>query len=75
MRDLIDELAAWLEAEAVDEHPDLIVGDVSHEHAERTFEALEEAGVLVRRHKLDELVEKRAQERLVALKQEHGLTV
>jgi hypothetical protein len=74
-RDLLDELTAWLEDEAVDMHPDLqvIVGDISSERAERVFEQLEKDGLLVRKHRLEELVEERAQERLAALRAEHGI--
>jgi DNA-binding transcriptional ArsR family regulator len=69
VRDLLEELAAKLEAEAVSIHPDLRVGDVSPEQAERTLEQLTEAGLLVPRHKVEQL----AQERLKVLKEEHGI--
>jgi hypothetical protein len=45
VRDAFDELAAWLKGEAVDEHPDLIVGDVSPERCEAILHGLEEQGV------------------------------
>jgi hypothetical protein len=53
--DLLEELTARLEEEAVSEHPELLVGDVSPERISAT------------------LAEQMAQERLTALKQEHGL--
>jgi hypothetical protein len=52
-----------------------LVGDASAEPAEQILGGLEEAGLLVRRHKVEEMAEQRAQERLAALKAEHGLTV
>jgi hypothetical protein len=75
VRDVLDELAAEIREGAVDMHPDLIspVGEISAEAAERVFEGLEEVGLIVRRHRLEELVEERAQERLLALKAEHGV--
>jgi hypothetical protein len=73
VRDLLEELAAKLEEEAVSEHPDLRVGDVSPEQAERTLEQLTLAGLLVPGHKVEERVEQLAQERLTVLKQEHGI--
>jgi hypothetical protein len=73
VRDVLDEVAEEMRAAAVDVHPDLIVGDISPEAAERIFEELEEIGLIVRSHRLEELVEERAQQRLAALKQEHGL--
>jgi hypothetical protein len=50
-----------------------VPGDVSAEQAEAILGHLEERGLLVPGHKVDELVEEMAQERLLALKQEHGL--
>jgi hypothetical protein len=41
-----------------------LVGDVSAERAEQILGGLEEAGLLVRRHKVEELAEQMAQERL-----------
>jgi hypothetical protein len=49
------------------------VGDVSSERAAAIFEQLEERGLLVRPSRVEELAEKKAQERLLALKEEHGL--
>jgi hypothetical protein len=43
------------------------------EQCEAIFEQLAERGLLVSGHKVEELVEQRAQERLSALKQEHGI--
>src|SRR5512133_4333980 len=73
VRDALDELAAELDRQAVAEHPDLIVGDVSSERAAAILEQLEELGLLVRPSRVAELAEEMAQERLAALKQEHGL--
>jgi hypothetical protein len=52
-----------------------VPGDVSAEQAQRILHGLEEVGLLVRGEKVEELVEKRVQERLAALKAEHGLAV
>jgi hypothetical protein len=73
VRDVLDEVAAEMRAAAADLHPDLVAGDISVEDAERIFEGLEEIGLIVRRHRLEELVEERARERLTALKAEHGI--
>jgi len=48
VRDALDELAAELERRAVDEHPDLIVGDVSSERAAAVLAQMEEQGLIVR---------------------------
>jgi hypothetical protein len=69
VRDLLEELATKLEEGALLEHPDLIVGDISAEQAERTLEQLALAGLLVPGHKVEQL----AQERLKVLKEEHGI--
>jgi hypothetical protein len=45
VRDALDELAEHLRSEAVDEHHDLIVGDVSAERAQAILEGLEEVGL------------------------------
>lgn len=50
-----------------------VTGDVSAADAERTLRALEERGLLVPRGRVEALAEEIAQERLQALKQEHGL--
>jgi hypothetical protein len=73
LSDVLDELASTLREEAVAEHPDLIVGDVTSEQAARVLQDLEETGLLVPRHRVETLAEEIAQERLLALKQEHGL--
>jgi hypothetical protein len=73
VRDALDELAAELNREAVDEHPDLIVGDVSSERARAILEGLEEVGLIVPRGRLEEMAETRALELLAAMKQEHGI--
>jgi hypothetical protein len=73
VRDALDELAAVLSREAVDAHPDLIVGDVGSERAEAILEQLEELGLLVRPSRVEELAEKRAHELLTALRAEHGI--
>lgn len=73
VRDLIEELAAWLEAEAVDEHPDLVVGDVGSERAAAVLAQMEEQGLIVGRDKVEELAEQKAQARLQALMAEHGI--
>jgi hypothetical protein len=52
----------------------LVVGSVvTSEQAEETLRGLEEIGLLVRRGSLEEMAEEVAQQRLVALKQEHGI--
>jgi hypothetical protein len=73
VRELIGEMADTLLAEAVEQHPEPIVGDVPAERAATIFEGLEELGWLVRRHRVEELAEQLAQERLAVLKQEHGI--
>jgi hypothetical protein len=76
MRDLIAELSTWLQDEAVDLHPELrgpIVGRMTSEAAEAAFRQLEEVGLLVRRGKVEERAEELAQERLAALRAEHGI--
>jgi hypothetical protein len=73
VRDALDELAAWLEVEAVDAHPDLIVGDVSAERCEAILHGLKERGLIVGRDKVEELAEQKAQARLQALRAEHGI--
>jgi hypothetical protein len=73
VRDALDELAAELSREAVDEHPDLIVGDVSSERAQAILEGLEERGLIAGRGKIEQLAEQLAQERLAALRAEHGI--
>jgi hypothetical protein len=73
VRHVREEVAEKLDAEAVDLHPHLIVGDVSPEAAERIFAGLEEVGLLVRPGRVEELAEQKAQERLLALRQEHGV--
>jgi hypothetical protein len=50
-----------------------IPGDVSAKDAERILGELEEIGLLVPRGRVEALAEEVAQERLLALKQEHGL--
>ena len=73
VRDALDELAAELEREAVAEHPDLIVGDVRSERAQAILAALEERGLIVGRGKVEQMAEQLAQERLQALREEHGI--
>jgi hypothetical protein len=73
VRNVLDEVAAEMRAAAADLHPDLVAGDISVEDAERIFEGLEEIGLIVRSHRLEEYVETRAQERLAALRAEHSL--
>jgi hypothetical protein len=65
------EAAEALDAEAVDDHPYLIAGDTTPEKAAVVLEMLVECGVLD--WKVEPLVEERTQQRLAALKQEHGL--
>jgi hypothetical protein len=50
-----------------------VPGDVSAERCEAILATLEEHGLLVPGHKVDELVEQKAQERLQVLKAEHGI--
>jgi hypothetical protein len=71
MRDLIKELSLWLQ-EAVDRHPDLVVGQMSPEMAEEVLHGLEELGLIVPRGKLEAMAEARALELLAAMKAEHG---
>jgi hypothetical protein len=73
VRDALDELAEWLRGQAVDAHPDLIVGAVSPERCEAVLEGLEQVGLLVRPSKVEELAEARALELLQAMKAEHGI--
>jgi hypothetical protein len=81
VRDVLEEVADEMRAAAVDQHPDLIggyrigshVGDVSAEECERIFEGLEEAGLIVRAGRVEALAEEIAQERLRALREEHGV--
>lgn len=55
-------------------HNIVIENDVSPEEAQAVLEHLAEVGVLVPRHKVEERAEQLAQERLKALKAEHGLS-
>ena len=73
VRDALDELAAELERRAVDEHPDLVVGDVRSERAAAVLALMEERGLIVGPERVEELAEEKAQERLLALRQEHGV--
>jgi hypothetical protein len=72
-RDLLEELAERLDAESIADHPDLILGDVSTERCAEIFAGLEEVGLIVSGARVEELAERRAQERLAALKAEHGI--
>jgi hypothetical protein len=67
----IEEAAETLDAESIDDHPDLILADVSTEKAAEIFASLAEMGVLD--WKVEERVEELAAQRLLALKQEHNL--
>jgi hypothetical protein len=51
----------------------VVDNDVSSERAAEILAGLEEVGLLVSRGRVEEMAEERAQERLTALKQEHGL--
>lgn len=73
VRDALGELAAELRREAVEEHPDLTNVVVDEMQAQEILEALEEVGLVVRRGTLEEMAEEMAQERLAALKAEHGI--
>jgi hypothetical protein len=53
----------------------VVLYDFGPERAAKVFEQLEEVGLLVPRGKVEERAEQIAQERLVALKAEHGLAV
>jgi hypothetical protein len=75
VRDALEELAEQLRSEAVDEHPDLVRTVVSSERAAVILEGLEEMGLVAGREKIEQRAEQLAQERLVALKAEHGLVV
>jgi len=70
---MIEELIEELRTEAVRIHPDLIVGDVGVARARAVLEGLEQIGLLVPHYKVEERAEQLAQERLQALKAEHGL--
>jgi hypothetical protein len=65
IRDLLEEPTARLEEEAVSEHPDLVVGDVSPERVRATLDGLLEIGLLVPGHKVAERAEELAQERQI----------
>jgi hypothetical protein len=75
VRDALEELAEHLRSEAVDEHPDLVRTVVSSERAAEILEGVEEMGLVAGREKIEQRAEQLAQERLVALKAEHGLAV
>jgi hypothetical protein len=51
----------------------VVDNDVSAEQCERILHGLEEVGLLVPRGRVETLAEEIAQERMSALKQEHGL--
>src|SRR5512133_1282943 len=65
LRDLLEELTARLEQEAVSEHPELVVGDVRPERMRATLDGLLKIGLLVPGHKVEERAEQLAQERLL----------
>jgi hypothetical protein len=69
----IEDAAKTLDAESIADHPDLILGDVSTERCAEIFAGLEEVGLIVSGARVEELAERRAQERLAALKAEHGI--
>jgi hypothetical protein len=73
VRDALDELAAELSQQAVDEHPDLSSVVVGSEKARAIIRGLEEIGLVVPRGRLEELAEARALELLASLKAEHGI--
>jgi hypothetical protein len=73
VRQVLEEVAGQLDAESIADHPDLIVGDVSAERCAEIFAGLEEVGLIVSGARVEELAERRAQERLAALKAEHGI--
>jgi hypothetical protein len=67
----IEDAADTLDAEAVDDHPDLLLGDVSPERAAEILAGLVETGVLD--WKVEELAQRRAEELTRAFREEHGL--
>jgi hypothetical protein len=79
----IEDAWATLDAEAIDDHPDLILGDVSAERCAEILAGLAEVGLIAPRSEVarellaTELVQERAeqlaQERLKALREEHGI--
>jgi hypothetical protein len=67
------ELAAELELAAEHESPDLIARERNPERAAVMFEMLEEVGLVAPISRVELLAEQKAQERLAALRQEHGV--
>jgi hypothetical protein len=63
LKDILDELALELEQEALDEHPDLVGRIPTSSEAAEILHGLEEVGLLVRPHRVEELAEQKAQER------------
>jgi hypothetical protein len=73
VRRVLEEVAEEMRVAAIDDHPDLILGDVSPEAAEAIFEDLEEMGMIAGRARIEQRAEELAQQRLLALKQEYGV--
>jgi hypothetical protein len=72
---VLENVIGELEDAAVREHPDLrlAVGHDTPERRELVIEGLEEIGLFIRRHKVEERAEQLAQECLAVLKAEHGI--
>jgi hypothetical protein len=51
----------------------VVANDVDAERAARILQGLEERGLIVRPHRVEEMAEERAQARLAALRSEHGV--
>jgi hypothetical protein len=73
MRKELMTIAEEMRTAAVAMHPELLVGDVTPEQVAKVFEDLEEVGLVAGRARIEQRAERLAQDRLRALKQEHGL--
>jgi signal recognition particle GTPase len=73
MRSELLTIAEEMRTAAVAMHPDLIVGDVSPEAAEKIFQDLEAMGMIAGRERIEQRAEERAQERVAALRAEFGI--
>jgi hypothetical protein len=73
LRKELSTIAEEMRTEAVAMHPDLLVGDVTPDQVAKVFEDLEEVGLVAGRARIEQRAEGLAQDRLRALKQEHGL--
>jgi len=69
----MDELAAELDLAAERESPDLIAREPNPEQVAVMFVALEERGLVAPISRVEKLAEQKAQERLAALREEHGI--